>query len=272
MKVAVVLVIALASLGGVARADDHVPVWLGVVYSQQGGNIGIPVGHVYEGSAAANAGLVPGDEILELNGLRTPPGTDLKPLIAPMKVGDKVKLKVLHAGKLITLDTVLLPRADGEIVQRRLVGKPLPPVTITRASDGAQIDLAALKGKIAILAFFPPSCDACASVVSGLGPWTQAHDRDPVVVLGATPIGEQAGLQAFLARNPIVVPVGALPVPGPDDDSPFFADPRADAVTFVVIDGKGVVRLASIVTPDATDGIDDVCVAAERALKQLKRR
>jgi hypothetical protein len=149
----------------------------------------------------------------------------------------------------------------------------LRAVTITRASDGAAIDLAAMKGKVAILAFFPPKCDACASVISGLGPWAQAHDRDPVMVLGATPIGELAGLKAYLARNPIVVPVGALPLPtDPREDSPFFADPALDAVTFVVIDGKGVVKLASIVTPDATDALDDVCVAAERALRQLKRR
>jgi hypothetical protein len=269
---AVLIAALIASTGGLARADDKVPVWLGIQYSKQG-TVGLPVGHVYEGSAAAMAGLQPGDEILELGGVRTPPGTELRPLIASMKAGDKVTLKVLHNGKLVTLEAVLLPRADGEIVQRRLVGKTLPPIAITRASDGAQIDLAALKGKVAILAVFPAKCDACASVVSALGPWAQAHDRDPVVVLGATPIGELAGLKAYLARNPIVVPVGAMPLPtDPREDSPFFADPEVDAVTFVVIDGKGVVKLASIVTPDATDQLDDVCVAAERALKQLRRR
>jgi len=269
--VAAALVVACASVAHPARGDDKVPVWLGIQYSTQGA-VGIPVGHVYEGSAASEAGLVPGDEILEINGVRTPPGTDLRPIITPMKVGEKVKLKVLHNGKLATLDAIMLPRADGEIVQRRLVGKPAPEMSITRASDGAQIDLAAMKGKVAVLAFFPPSCDTCASIVSALGPWAQAHDRDPVLVLGATPIGEVAGLKAFLTRNPIVVPVGAMPETNPNEDSPFFADPHAEAVTFVVIDGKGVVRLASILTPDSTDELDDVCVAAERALKQLKRR
>ena len=267
---ATVVVLVAQSATASAQANEHVPVWLGIQYGP--GAVGIQIGHVYEDSPAAVAGVQTGDEILEFGPLLMQPGTQLMPFIQNMKVGEHVKLKVLRGGSVITLDAIMTPRADGEIVQRRLVGKPAPEIAITRASDGKIVDLAALDHKVAILAFFPPSCDACASIVSGLGPWAQKHDRDPVVVLGAIPILDPMGLDAFLRRNPIVVPVGAMAPPEPGTDSPFFADPNATAVTFVVIDGKGIVRLASIVAPGGEDALDDVCVAAERALKSLKRR
>lgn len=266
---ATVVVLAAQSATASAQANDHVPVWLGIQYG--GGTVGIAIGHVYEDSPAALAGVLVGDEILELGPVLLNPGSQLMPFIQNMKVGEHVKLKVLRGGSVITLDAIMTPRADGEIVQRRLVGKPAPDVSITQPG-GKVVDLAALDHKVAILAFFPPSCDACASIVSGLGPWAQEHDRDPVVVQGAIPILDPMGLDAYLRRNPIVVPMGSMAPPEQGTDSPFFADPNATAVTFVVIDGKGIVRLASIVSPGGEDALDDVCVAAERALKQLKRR
>lgn len=267
---AAAIVLAAQSATASAQPDEHVPVWLGIQYGP--GTMGIAIEHVYEDSPAAIAGIEIGDEILDLGPVQLNPNVQLMPFVQSLKVGQHVKLRVLRGGNVMVLDAVMLPRADGEIVQRRLVGKPAPEIAITRASDGVVVDLAALDHKVAILAFFPPSCDACASIVSSLGPWAQKHDRDPVVVLGATPILDPAGLTAYLRRNPIVVPVGAMAPSDGQTDSPFFADPNATAVTFVVIDGKGIVRLASIVTPGGEDELDDVCVAAERALKQLKRR
>src|SRR5262249_3613652 len=212
-----------------------------------------------------------GDEILAIDQVELQPTTQLMPFVQSLKVGQHVKLKVLRGANVVTLDAVMTPRADGEIVQRRLVGKPSPDFSITQPA-GKVVDLAALDHKVGILAFFPAGCDACASIVSGLGKWAQKHDRDPVVVQGAIPILDPMGLDAYLRRNPIVVPMGAMAPAEQGGDLPWFADPNATAVTFVVIDGKGIVRLASIVSPGGEDELDDVCVAAERALKQLKRR
>ncbi len=259
----------VASAGGRARADDKLPVWLGIGYTQ--GAIGVLVTEVHEETGAETAGLKPGDEIVEMAGVQTPAGTDLKPLISPLKVGDHLKMKVLRAGKVVALDAILMPRVpDGEIVQRRLVGKPAPDFSITRAADDVVVDLSSIKGKVAILAFFPPACDACSGVLSALGPWLEKHDHDPIVVLGGT-FSELPGVKAFLARNPTVIPVGAIPR-DPDHPSDYIADTSTMAVTFAVIDGKGLVRLAAVIAPGDEDEIEDVCVAAERALKSLRRR
>ena len=265
-----------------AYADDKVPVWLGIQYSNAGA-MGIPVEHVFEGTAAAEAGLLAGDEILELGQVRTQPGAQIAPIIASMTVGEHVKMKVLRNGKIISLEAVMLPRADAELIAKRLVGKPSPEITIKVPDQGHGedvVDLVTLHHKVALLAFFPDSCDGCASVVSALGPWAARHTRDPLVVIGAMPTPALDGLRAYLARNPIVVPVGAIPPVndgehGDQWSSAFFADPSAPAVTFVVIDGEGIVQMATIVPSGADAGgaaIDDVEVAAERALKALKRR
>jgi hypothetical protein len=261
--------VLIAAAASAARADDQVPVWLGISYTN--GAVGVLVTDVHEETGAAAAGLKAGDEIVEMGAIRTPAGTDLKPIITRLKVGDHLKIKVLRGQQVVALEAILLPRMpDSEIVQRRLVGKPAPAFAITRATDDAVVDLQAIKGKVAILAFFPPACDACAGVMSELGPWAQKHDHDPVTVLGATTI-EVAGLRSFLSRNPTVIPVGAI-TRDPDRPPDYIADTSTMAVTFVVIDGKGVVRLASVVAPGGEDEVEDVCVAAERALKSLRRR
>jgi hypothetical protein len=183
----------------------------------------------------------------------------------------------VRAGKVIALEAVMLPRADSELIAKRLVGKPAPDVAIAVPQQGHGediVDLMTLHKKVAILAFFPGDCDGCASVVSALGPWAEHHARDPVVVLGAMPAPALDGVRAFLAHNPILVPVGAIPLADDGEhESPFFADPHAPAVTFVVIDGEGVVQCATIVAAGSDAGaVDDVEVAAERALKALRRR
>jgi hypothetical protein len=256
-----------------AHADDKVPVWLGIQYSQ-GGAMGLPVSHVYDGTAAAEAGLRVGDEIIEVGGVRTQPGTNIAPLISSLELGQHVKLKVLRGSKILALEAVMLPRADADMIAKRLVGKPAPDVAIERALDRSVVDLAALDHKVAVFAFFPGTCDGCASIVSALGPWAEQHARDPVVVLGAMPTQAIDGLRSYLARNPILVSVGGITPVDADHESPFFVDPTAPAVTFVVIDGEGIVQCATIVSSstDPRGAVDDVEVAAERALKALKRR
>jgi predicted metalloprotease with PDZ domain len=77
-------------VGAPAHADDKVPVWLGIQYSQ-GGAMGIPVTHVFDGTAAAEAGIKIGDEIIEFGGVRTQPSAQLAPLITALDVGEHVK-------------------------------------------------------------------------------------------------------------------------------------------------------------------------------------
>jgi len=244
------------------------PVWLGITYQGQG-SIGDRVVEVHPETGAAAAGLRAGDEIIELAGMPVPPGTDLSPLIRTFKAGDRVPIRVVRDGHMVLLQVTMTARpSDQELLERRLVDKPAPPLDATRLSDGGKLDLDGLAGKVAVLAFFPPGCDACAGVISGLGGWARDHDRDQAVVLGVSDVAP-AGLRAYLSRNPIVVPAASV------EDATFeqyVVGPRELRVTVVVIDGRGTVRLAAQLGPHDGARLADVCVAADRAIRALRRR
>ena len=52
----------------------------------------------------------------------------------------------------------------------------------------------------------------------------------------------------------------------------YVIGPRELRVTVVVIDGLGTVRLATQLAPGDGARLADVCVAADRAIRDLRRR
>lgn len=62
---------------------------------------------VLAGSPADKAGLIPGDIIMEINGIKLEGKTTLISLIQKYKPGDKIGLRVFRDGKIIVLTTVL---------------------------------------------------------------------------------------------------------------------------------------------------------------------
>jgi S1-C subfamily serine protease len=69
--------------------------FLGITIGDTGGN-GVYVGSVSSGSPAAKAGIVAGDVITAVNGTPTPTSNDLGTVLADLKPGDTVKVKVTH--------------------------------------------------------------------------------------------------------------------------------------------------------------------------------
>ncbi|MCE9579494.1 MAG: PDZ domain-containing protein [Deltaproteobacteria bacterium] len=261
--------VALVASHALAQPSEDAPAaWLGITYGR-GGAVGVEVSEVHDDTGAAAAGLRPGDEIVELDDIRMFPGSDLWPVIRTKKVGDKVRLKVARGGKVFATSAILTARAsEDEVLERRLVDKPAPPMQIQRLSDGALIDPSAQKGKVVVLALFPASCDACAGTASAINKWAAGRARDPVIVLAATAVPPD-GLRAYLAHNPILIASGSADVEGFASYVVTGPQPR---VTFAVIDGRGMVRVAAAITPGDEHRLDDVCVGADRALRALRRR
>ncbi|HJV85207.1 MAG TPA: DegQ family serine endoprotease [Noviherbaspirillum sp.] len=73
---------------------------------------GALVSSVVPGSAAARAGLEPGDVILKYNGQQITRSGDLPALVGMSKPGDKAKLEVWRGGKSIELATTLTEATD----------------------------------------------------------------------------------------------------------------------------------------------------------------
>lgn len=67
------------------------------------------VGGVLNGSAAANAGIRPGDVIIAFNGQPIVKSSDLPPLVGALKPGTKAQVTILRSGRKQNLPVVLSP-------------------------------------------------------------------------------------------------------------------------------------------------------------------
>lgn len=245
------------------------PPWLGLLRPRQG-LFGVQVVEVYEDSGAAAAGIQPGDEILFLDDFPISSVGELVMIVQRHAVGDEIEVRLVRGGVELSLVVQLGARVDDrEMLHRRLVGKPAPPVMLRRLDDDRVFDPSALRGKVAVLAWFSTRCDGCSEVISELAEWA-AESRDTVVA--AVTSAEPGPLATYLSRQAISVPVAVAD----EEDFQRYAllGARADAlVAFVVIDRNGIVRLAAAVGDDATASdasaasasVDDVIAGARQA-------
>lgn len=255
-------------MSGQALAE---PPWLGLLRPRQG-LFGVQVVEVYEDSGAAAAGIQPGDEILFLDDLPISSVGELVMIVQRHAVGDELEVRLVRGGVELSMMVQLGSRVDDrEMLHRRLVGKPAPPVMLRRLDDDRVFDPSALRGKVAVLAWFSTRCDGCSEVISQLSEWA-VESRDTVVA--AVTSAEPGPLATYLSRQAISVPVAVAD----EEDFQRYAllGARADAlVAFVVIDRNGIVRLAAAVGDDSTASdasaasasVDDVIAGA----RQLQR-
>ncbi len=91
---------------------------------------GAVVTEVVPGSAAARAGLEPGDVIVALNGKPVRSSAHLRNMVGLMEVGSEVRLDVLRDGKALTVTaTIAEPeQAAGEAIGHQLAGATLGPI------------------------------------------------------------------------------------------------------------------------------------------------
>lgn len=249
------------------------PPWLGLLRPRQGA-LGVQVVEVYEDSGAAVAGLLPGDEILFLDDLPISNVTELVMVVQRHAVGDVVEVRLVRGGVELAMMVQLGARVDDrEMLHRRLVGKPAPSAKLRRLDDDRVFDPSALRGKVAVLAWFSTRCDGCGDIISGLSEWANASRRDTVVT--AVTSAEPGPLSTYLARAAISVPVAVAD----DDDFQQYGllGGRGDAlVAFVVIDRNGIVRMAAAVgdgddPADSTATVDDVIAGARQLLRTSRR-
>ncbi|WP_055477963.1 trypsin-like peptidase domain-containing protein [Sphaerimonospora mesophila] len=81
---------------------------VGTAVDTQGNPIGVVVGSVTPGSGAERAGITPGDVIRSINDKPTPTANALSQLLASLRPGDKVTVKLLHPdGSTATVNVVL---------------------------------------------------------------------------------------------------------------------------------------------------------------------
>jgi S1-C subfamily serine protease len=80
---------------------------------------------VMDGSPAARAGLLPGDQVVSINGVPIDDAVQLRQLIRVRRAGEKVVVRLTRDGELFEVGIVLqtLPPARGAVSTRRARGQ-----------------------------------------------------------------------------------------------------------------------------------------------------
>jgi serine protease Do/serine protease DegQ len=92
---------------------------------------GALVSQVVPGSAADNAGIVPGDIVTEVNGEKIKSATELRNAIGLLRIGDKADLRVVRDGKTMKVSAVLGEQAAA--------AEELAAVELHPGLDGAEL-------------------------------------------------------------------------------------------------------------------------------------
>jgi serine protease Do len=89
--------------------------FLGLLPSRSEGEEGVGVRYVYEGSAAADAAIKPGDRIVQVSGENTATLEDLMLLLARRQPGEEISLQVKRDGETLSLDNIKLEEMPADV-------------------------------------------------------------------------------------------------------------------------------------------------------------
>lgn len=131
----------------------------------------ITVSAVEPGGFAHTTGLLPGDRLLAWQQDEVDRLADLGP------PGDWGVLDVLRLGRVQSLRW-------GEPPQRHpLIGQPAPPLALRHLEGGAELALAALRGRVVVVDFWASWCAPCLEAIPGLNALVDAHPPERLAVL-----------------------------------------------------------------------------------------
>jgi hypothetical protein len=267
--IAVSVVLATGGLAEAQRAQPPAPPppaiavapqpWIGIGINDRG-SIGVAVTTVWE--PALSAGVLEGDEVLSVGGVRVASADELIRVVRNEKAGSTVTLEILRAGKLRTLPVTLdVKPSNSELVQRLLLDKPAPVLEGVRASGGAMARLLDHRGDVVVVALFHPSCASCDPVFAQLA--TLVRDKSPVSVVGAL-LGSRPSAESFASYRGLSFDVLAID----EEMRTRWGLFDVTAPVIAVVDPRGVVRYAGAIdggqTPEAA--LRAVAVETDQAI------
>jgi thiol-disulfide isomerase/thioredoxin len=234
--------LAPQSASGQAEAPEEAPDkpgWLGVqLGTVPAGEPGVLVQDTVPGSPAAQAGLVPGDVILSVDGepAQDPPG--LAQLVSSHRAGQRIALVFLRGGtrRLAGIELGQTP-TDNDLMHKTYVGSPAPALRALKTVQGSvEPDLARLRGKVVVVEFWATWCFVCRMLVPVMNQWHERYAAQGVELIGIT---SEAVVPAAQAANSL----GMLYPIASDETGRTTLAYRALALpTVFVIDRTGTVR------------------------------
>lgn len=279
-------VLVAAPSARAATASD--PAFLGIVMDDAPGFCSIQ--SVTPASPADDAGLQFGDAVFAIDGTSLIQGGGrpcmfLTSQIVAHRPGDEIKLDIRRGASRVTVKATLSSR--GEVLHRRLVGRPMVRTEIENFDDENQsYDLSA-RGKTTVVGWFAlQRCANCGRVFERIADGLRARladaDSQPsfIAVTSVAMAATSSAARSASARELLASWRSSFTssVPLAYADRELFdslALNESDRMSFMVIDCRGVVRFVAPLAPDADDldaAVDDILAAVEQAEYQRTRR
>lgn len=256
LRTALVLALVVAAAVPATAGPVAEPPWLGV--GIVGGIRGVRVSEIIDDTPAAHAGLIAGDEILAVAGERVTAPAELIATVGKHRIGEDVRLTVGRAGRVFQTRAVLAVKpSEGEILHRRLVGKPAPLFDAPVVRGDHLGRLADLRGRVVVLAFSATQCDPCARLHRRLSRFADQHGNTGLSVLSIVHEAKDT-LDAW--AESLAPSFEVLHDPGGAVAGVYRV---AQLPALVVVDRDGRVVYAGI---GGEDDLDAALLAAERAL------
>lgn len=256
--------------------------WLGIGFDDLGGAARIT--EVHPGTAAATAGLQPGDEIVAIDGDYLSSLQGLPELVSGRQIGDRLPITFFRDGRRMKVRPRLTAKpSTEEIVYRRLVDRLVPAVTLYDV-QGATVPATEWMRQPQAWIVFDVRCDRCAADAAALAArlTEEAERGEPSAPVRVVLVGRAQEAAAYLARVPVLGTVWRVDRDEPLDVSTSLGglgmrpaplgrrlisgvDPDADGVT-MVLDEQGVVRYATALSAGEA-AHTGACAAAARVAR-----
>ncbi len=180
------LALSLLCLAPVARASDGDP-WIGIEMAP-GAHGGVAVKDVGAGAPGEAARIVPGDELLAVDGRKLSNPGEIYRAVRTAKVGGHLKLTILAAnGRERAVDVLLTARPAPEAIQRNSLLRRAAPDFAPSVQAGAKFDkLSSLRGQVVLIDFFATWCGPCVEVMPKIERLHQTLAQKGLKVMGVS--------------------------------------------------------------------------------------
>lgn len=189
---------------------------------------------------AALAAVLPGDEVISLDGIAITDGRALVGLVRQRSVGAIVVLVVKRAGAEQALRVELGDRWAYRRRQRDLIDKPAPPFIATAVNLGSPTSLASLAGHLVVLDFTPPTFVRCENCETPEGTFmNKLQEKYAARGLRVVSVSTETGSGLLKVAIDLGLNYPLIQDDGARISNSYFVD---SPMTTFVIDKAGIVR------------------------------